>query len=307
MEKHKNKIFLTICLAGLLFGCTSNSVTIKPTESEFNEIKVMTYNVLFSTSNEATVQVLRETGADIIGMQEISASRLGNLAQQLNYQQHSFSSAAGNGGANDTGILSRFPISRVLSNGVVVKVNPGLEVGVFTVHLPPYPYQPYDFRDGIITTATQAVASASATRLSKIQSVLDEIKELQNENIPIFLTGDFNEPSHLDWTVETASLNLHFGKIVEWPMSKIIYTAGFVDSYRTKFNNPSNYYGITWTTLESTNEVYDRIDMIYQTETPAFTLQDIRLVGGLGDSASITVVGYPSDHYAVEATYKLQQ
>lgn len=265
----------------------------------------MTYNVLFSTSNEATVQVLRETGADIIGMQEISASRLGNLAQQLNYKQHSFSSAAGNGGVNDTGILSRFPISRMLSNGVVLKVNPELDVAVFTVHLPPYPYQPYDFRDGKITTATQAIASASTTRLSKIQSVLDEIKELQKENIPIFLTGDFNEPSHLDWTSETASLNLHFGKVVEWPVSKIIYTAGFVDVYRSKFESAGNYYGVTWTTIENSNEVYDRIDMIYQTPTQKLTLQDVRLVGGPGDSASITVEGYPSDHYAVIAYYKL--
>jgi exonuclease III len=290
---------------GFFLSCSTHSPTTQPEESEFNELKIMTYNVLYSSPNETTLQVLRETDADIIGLQEISATRLGDLAQRLHYQQYSFSSAAGNQGSNDTGVLCRFPISRALSNGVVVRVNPSLEVAVFTVHLPPYPYQPYDFRDGKITTATQAIASAVATRLSKIQSVLDEIKEMQNNNIPVFLTGDFNEPSHLDWTSETASLNLHFGKAVEWPVSKIIYTAGFIDAYRTKFENPANFYGITWTTIENANEVYDRIDMIYQTETQEMTLQEVRLVGGPGDSAGITVQGYPSDHYAVIAYYKL--
>jgi len=293
-------IFICISLA-----CSENDTIKESPEEEFKEIKVMTYNILYSTSNENTLKVLRETAADIIGLQEISTTRLIGLGQQLKYHYYSFPKTAANMSDEDTGILSRFPITQFLTNGVVVKVNPALSVAIFTVHLSPYPYEPYDFRDGIITTAEQAIASASATRLPEIQPVLAEISELQKESVPVFLTGDFNEPSLLDWTSTTAGNNMHFGKVVEWPVSKSIVESGLTDVYRSKFTNPANFPGNTWTTIQSAEEIYDRIDIIYQTNETTFTLKDIRLVGGEGDSAGITVEGYASDHYAVIATYTL--
>jgi exonuclease III len=307
-EMRKSSRCVVICV--LLFQLTACNKHHEPAPqpvSDYSQVSIMTYNGLYSTSNEQTLHVLRETGADIIGMQETSVSRLMYLAQALHYHYYSFPKSSANLNGQDTGILTRFPISRFLDNGVVVNVNPSLQVAVFTVHLSPYPYQPYDFRDGKITTSAQAVSSAAAQRLPEIQPVLDEVGTLQNEGIPVFLTGDFNEPSHLDWTAETAGKNLHFGKIVEWPVSKAIYQTKFTDVYRSQFPNPANFPGNTWTTLEGANEVYDRIDMIYQTEDQHMTLNDVRLVGGEDDYAGVTVKGYASDHYAVIATYKLKQ
>ena len=43
---------------------------------------------------------------------------------------------------------------------------------------------------------------------------------------PVFLTGDFNEPSHLDWTQAAANAGLHFGKKVDWPTSHAVVNAG---------------------------------------------------------------------------------
>lgn len=290
----------------IFFACSDSNKIEPPPEEEFNEIKVMTYNILYSTSNENTLKVLQETDADIIGLQEISTARIIELAQKLKYHYYSFPKTTANMSDDDTGILTRFPITQFHNDGVTVKVNPGLEVAIFTVHLSPYPYEPYDFRDGIITTAQQAVASASATRLGEIQPVVAKINELKNDNIPLFLTGDFNEPSLLDWTTTTAGNNMHFGKVVEWPVSKLIVESGLTDVYRSEFASPANFPGNTWTTIESANEIYDRIDIIYQTEETRFTLKDIRLVGGQGDAAGVTVEGYASDHYAVIATYTLK-
>ena len=266
----------------------------------------MTYNVLFSTSNEATLEVLTQTGADIVGLQEASSSRLAALASKLGYHYHSFPKTSGNLSNQDTGILSRFPIISVSQNGVVLKINADLEVAVFTVHLLPYPYEPYDFRDGLISTAEQAIASATSNRLPGFQPVLDEIADAMNEGYPVFFTGDFNEPSWLDWTQETAEKQMHFGKVVEWPVSKSIALAGLIDAYRSQFSNPSNFPGNTWTTVQAENEVYDRIDIIYHSVTDKMTLTDIRTVGGPDDSAGITVTNYPSDHYGVVATYVLK-
>ena len=289
----------------LLIGCNDDKPYHVEEEEEFDEIKVMTFNVLYSTSNEATLQVLLEADADIIGLQEISTARLMELAQQLHYHSHSFPKSEGNLSNQDTGILSRFPFTRYSNNGVVVRVNPQLELAVFTVHLAPYPYQPYDFRDGLIDTADEAVEAASATRSQSVGSVLEEVQEITSDGTAVFLTGDFNEPSHLDWTYETAANNLHFGKIVEWPVSKAITQSGFIDTYRSKFSNPADSPGITWTTFESEDEVYDRIDMIYHTSSSEYEIKNVSLVGGSADNAEIRVPEYSSDHYAVVATYKL--
>lgn len=295
-------IFFTF-VGWLITGCGHKQEVAPAPAAEFNEIKIMTYNVLFSTSNEETLDVLKQTGADIIGVQEASPARLIDLAQNLNYKFHSFSKTSGNLSDQDTGILSRFPISGFFDNGVIIKVNPGLDIAVFTVHLSPYPYEPYDFRDGVITTPQQAVSSASGTRLPEIGPVLDEIDDAKTSGIPVFLTGDFNEPSLLDWNALTSAH--HFDKVVEWPVSKAITQSGLIDVYRAQFPNPANFPGNTWTTIESANEVYDRIDIIYQTDNARVNLSDIRLVGGVGDAAGITVTNYPSDHYAVIATYSL--
>lgn len=301
------RLIIPAALALVSVSCSNHSADPAKEEQEFNEIKVMSYNILYSTSNDQTLETLRETDADVIGLQEISTQRIIELAQSLHYKFYSIPKSSANFSDNDTGILSRFPITRFLPDGVVVKVNPSLEVAFFTVHLSPYPYEPYDFRDGVITTPQQAIVSASTTRLPEIDPVLDQIEDMQDEGIPVFLTGDFNEPSHLDWTETTAGKNLHFGKVVEWPVSKAVVETGLKDVYRTKFDNAANFPGNTWTTIESDDEVYDRIDIIYQTEQSNVTLTDIRLVGGKGDAAGITVDDYASDHYAVIATYKLSQ
>lgn len=300
----KNHRLSWMVIMFVLIGCNDDKLS-NVEEEEFDEIKVMTFNILYSTSNEATLKALLEADADIIGVQEISTTRLMELAQQLHYHFHSFPKSKGNLNDQDTGVLSRFPFTRYSENGVVVRVNPKLEVGMFTVHLAPYPYQPYDFRDGVIHTAGEAVESATQTRVPSIESVLAEVAEVTADGIPVFLTGDFNEPSFLDWTAETSASNLHFGKIVEWPVSKAITKSGFVDTYRSKFSNPADFPGITWTTMETENEVYDRIDMIYHTFDAKYQLIDVRTVGGPDDTAGIIVPEYESDHYAVVATYKL--
>ena len=265
----------------------------------------MSFNVFYSTTHQSTTTTIRESGADIIGLQEISVARMTEVAQQLGYFYHSFGKTSANLSNQDTGILSRFKIVQVYSNGVVVQVNKNLQVAIFTCHLSPYPYQPYDFRDGKISTPSQAVASASF-RLDEIDPMLDELEEARAKNIPVFITGDFNEPSHLDWTIETANTGLHFGKAVAWPVSSAIVLDDWVDVWRLKMTSPLNFPGITWTPFESANEVYDRIDIIYQNQTPLLTLSDIRSVAGMQTAAGIKVSGYESDHYAVIATYEIK-
>ena len=269
-----------------------------------SEIRIMSYNILYSSSQEGTLKVIRESKADVIGLQEISHERLSDLARDLDFSFHAFPKTTANGSDQDTGILSRFPIVRTLTNGVVARINDSLEVAVFTVHLSPYPYGPYDFRDGKLSSSEEAVASAAAKRLPEIEPVLKEMKAVITDGIPVVLTGDFNEPSHLDWTTATSLHGLHFGKVVEWPVSKAIADAGLHDAYRERYNDPVAFPGYTWTTLDGEDEVYDRIDFIYHVPHSDFRLQDVLLVGGPINDADIVIGEFPSDHFGVMGVYQ---
>ena len=67
-----------------LVQCGDDRVKPAPPEA-FDEIKVMTYNILFNTSNEFTLEVLRETGADIIGLLEASPQRIAELGRKTGF------------------------------------------------------------------------------------------------------------------------------------------------------------------------------------------------------------------------------
>lgn len=295
---------ITTLLLGVLFigfscACKKEDIPDGP-----KEVKIMTFNVLYNTSFQSSVDVIKEVEADIIGLQEASYNRVYTIVTKLNYYYHQFSKTPANRSGEDTGILSKFPIIEAYDDGVLIEIKTGLKVAVFSVHLLPYPYEPYDFRDGIIETPEEAINSSTANRLPGILTVLSKIDLLLNEEIPVFLTGDFNEPSHQDWTTEAASH--HFGKVVSWPVSSRIEETGLTDAYRSYYPDEIAHPGITWTTFETANEVYDRIDYIYHDTNNAFNLKKIELVGGTGDTAEIIINDYASDHYAVVATYEIE-
>ncbi len=80
---------------------------------------------------------------------------------------------------------------------------------------------------------------------------------------PIILLGDFNEPSHLDWTVEYALygadrwVNNHSDTPlrfdIEWRGSKTLSKSGMVDAFREIYPDPVSMQGNTWTPPYSNN------------------------------------------------------
>jgi endonuclease/exonuclease/phosphatase family metal-dependent hydrolase len=173
---------------------------------------------------------------------------------------------------------------------------------VANVHLTPYPYEPYELRDGKIGP-DEAVAQARYTRFPQIQPVLERLDEPLQRGSPVVLMGDFNEPSHLDWTADAAAAGLHLGMEVDWPTSQEIMRHGFQDAYRAVHPDEVARPGPTWTTLQGDpNEVHDRIDMIYVAGADV-DIVDAYTVGlRNAPPTDVSVAGYPSDHRAVVAT-----
>jgi len=265
----------------------------------------MSYNVLYATPDAATIRAIAADNPDLVGLQEVSAPRLRRIAQELGYYYHHHGEHEASG-ANDTGLLSRYPISIVTRYGAVIYLTVNDPIYVANVHLEPYPYEPDELRDGTITLE-EAVAQARFTRFPQLQPVLDRLDEPLERGAPVFLMGDFNEPSHLDWTDEAADAGLHMGMTVPWPTSQEALRHGFRDAFRVAHPDPVRRPGETWTTLQNDpKEVHDRIDMVYVAGQAVRVVEAYTV--GLRDAAPTdrAVPGYPSDHRAVVATVVLE-
>jgi endonuclease/exonuclease/phosphatase family metal-dependent hydrolase len=140
----------------------------------------------------------------------------------------------------------------------------------------------------------------------------------------VILTGDFNEPSHLDWTQKAARKGLDrwvknptatpLRFKIEWKGSKLLARLGLRDAYRTVFPDEVAKPGITWTPpypkgvpgrRAYEDQVLDRIDMIYFAG-PGLKAVDAAVIGESAKTCEIAHKGpWPSDHRAVTATFSL--
>jgi endonuclease/exonuclease/phosphatase family metal-dependent hydrolase len=206
-------------------------------------------------------------------------------------------------------LISRFPLlDPPGANGTyaLVEVAPGRFVAISNVHLPSDPYGPYWVRDGEPRSAVLALERS--TRLPAIQRQLDVLPGLAASGVPVFLTGDFNSPSHLDWTPAVAAVRDQVRYPVDWPVSAALAGAGFRDSYREVHPDPVAVPGFTWTppgTLESVpDEVYDRIDWVL-VQGPAETLGTALVGEPGGPDVDVEHDPYPTDHRGVVSTFRV--
>jgi endonuclease/exonuclease/phosphatase family metal-dependent hydrolase len=243
------------------------------------------------------LSTIEAADADIVGLQEGTANEC-VLADMLDW----FCEPR-------LQLISRFPlIDPPGANGVyaLAEVTPGRFVAISNVHLPSDPYGPYWVRDGEPRSAVLALERS--TRLPAIQRQLNVLPDLAAGGVPVFLTGDFNSPSHLDWTPAVDAVREQVRYPVVWPVSEALAGAGFRDSYREVHPDPVAVPGFTWTppgTLESVpDEVYDRIDWVL-VQGPAETL-GTKLVGEPGGpDVDVAHDPYPTDHRGVVSTFRV--
>ena len=62
---------------------------------------------------------------------------------------------------------------------------------------------------------------------------------------PVIVTGDFNSPSHLDYTKAAIGLRPALIDEVPWPVSQRMLAAGFTDSFRAAHPDPVARPGLT--------------------------------------------------------------
>ena len=270
------------------------------------EIKVMTYNIWVGGTRHQplsqTVEAIRASGADIVGIQE-PGSNLDDIANALGWNYSSQSA-----------IISRFPILEEWDvqgarwGGTRIQTPDDEILYVYNTHLTAYPYGPYEIRDKNATTQAEIdQVEINSGRVPEVKRMLADIQTRVSRNARVVFTGDFNAPSHLDWTKDTAKRT--FGISVAWPVSTGVKGAGFVDTYRFLNPSPIRKPGFTWSPGYpvpniADDDVMDRIDFVYskgQGLTPVLS----QIVAETGPITDIAVDPWPSDHRAVVTTFRL--
>jgi endonuclease/exonuclease/phosphatase family metal-dependent hydrolase len=303
----------------LWLGCLAAWQVAAPLAGHAAEtLRVMSFNIWVGGDAgkqplSQTMEVVRAAKADIIGLQETGGYKKAGdsaapdngrkLAQMLGW--HYFDQG------ERTGVLSRFPIVTNTPRkwGVTIRLPSGREVRMFNAHLMHAPYQPYQlvgipYANGrFIKTASEAVDEARKARGAQVERMLSELKPALAGNQPVFLTGDFNEPSHQDWTKRAAEA----GKCpiaVEYPSVLAVTSSGMRDAFRTAHPDEVARPGWTWTPTtkpDDPKDRHDRIDFAF-VAGPGVTVKDCAVVGEDRQFADIVVQPYPSDHRAVVAT-----
>jgi exodeoxyribonuclease III len=310
-----------ITAIGMLLAVAPAFVTTLHAENEKpgkeSTVRVMSYNIyrggeMHGQKLSQTAKVIQEAKADIVGVQEPRSPKgftTEKLASLLGWN-HSANIRKGI-------ILTPYEIVENLDGGIKVKLPTGQEAYVFSLHLPSNPYQPYQLLSiqptwhkhkdtPFIKTEAEAMEAAQKARGGEVSALLNQIRNLPDNEAPVFVVGDFNEPSHLDWTEAAAKSGRHPIKVA-YPNSQAMIKAGFTDSYRTIYPDEMKNPGFTWSPaykFDDPETHHDRIDFVYF-KGKGIKVTAAKIVGESKENADIVIAPYPSDHRAVVATFTL--
>jgi len=155
-------------------------------------------------------------------------------------------------------------------------------------------------------------------RMEAIQAFIKSAQGWRKQELPIVLCGDFNEGSHQDWTERSKNTFGHYGVAIEWPCTKLLTDAGFVDSWRALHPDEVKSPGFTWpapvpekktTSWANKSDERDRIDFVFAIGLkatgawiagPKKTIsRDEPTPDPDADSILLDDLPWPSDHKAV--------
>ena len=274
-----------------------------------NTLKVLSWNIWHggvengeTLGRQRVIDVIKASTADVVLMVETyGAAKI--IAEQLGFEFYTL------GEKDNLAIFSRYPIierypskfKSFFSIGAKIKMPNNAEVVVWDVWLR---YALPDY--------TMEINNPNYTELDMINGDLNyPVKDIDSilkqdlafyvtdKKTPIIFGGDFNSCSHLDWTTETAKAGLHYNKVVDFPVSKIMMNHDYKDSYREIHPNPVSHIGKTWSPLYNYCEDF-RIDFIYY-KGPKVKPIDSRVINQHPNQNQM----FPSDHAGVLSTFEI--
>eukprot|EP00928_Gymnodinium_smaydae_P010599 TRINITY_DN13996_c0_g2_i1.p1 TRINITY_DN13996_c0_g2~~TRINITY_DN13996_c0_g2_i1.p1 ORF type:complete len:527 (-),score=55.60 TRINITY_DN13996_c0_g2_i1:77-1606(-) len=274
------------------------------------QLKVLQFNIWqegtqVSNGLEKIADVIAAADVDVVALSEVrnyaGADFHERVKAALAERGHIFHGMFVHEGANDVGLLSRYPIERaepvskmptdVSSKVVAYHLRVPNPICIVSAHLGWRNYVvnlPRGYGDGsvyslfrfgklfrgpITDPAILCKIDAQSNRVTALQDFITYAKAL-DAHTPVILAGDLNECSHLDWIEETKDLYGHNGCVIPWLNSQTLQGHGFVDSWRELYPSPVTHPGTTWPSEACGHEApqpswcadaneCDRIDFVY--------------------------------------------
>ncbi|CAD5225327.1 unnamed protein product [Bursaphelenchus okinawaensis] len=308
----------------LLFYLTSPSSTVNQLSDveafKGPKLRFMSFNLWFtghmvSNGLEKVAKHIKRVDPDIVALQEVqTVYELDELMDLLGPGWYgSFRGwAQSPGQAIVSKHLLNFTNSFQLQAGFGIELIPVnmSKVRVVDMHLNAKSFGSYAANNKMVTEMEQILAG-EADRVEQIKELLahETFKQwdAESETVPILVAGDFNSASHLDWMENRKEE--HGGWVVEWPTTKILMNAGFLDSYSEKHPDPIKKPGHSWSIIQKNAfawnftipEPQDRIDFIFF-KSNYLAVKDSYLYGGDEPQKiwpNYQENDYPSDHYAM--------
>lgn len=341
----RNFLFLTLIL---LTGISCNR---KPER----EIKMLQFNIWQEGTSvpggyESMIEEIAFVNPDFVMLSETrnyNDTRLcDRMVESLRAKGQTYYSFK----SKDSGLLSKYPIEDSVTifpekddHGSMYRLTTtlpqGRKVSVYTTHLDYMNCAYYRIRgyDG----STWAELPEPDTDLESIMT--DNVSSQRDDAIRLFIAdaanqiaaghlvfigGDFNEPSHLDWIEATRDSADHHGMVVPWTVTTLLEEAGYADAYRVRYPDPVNYPGYTypadcpgakmsqllWAPKADERE---RIDYIFYYPDASLQLKDAVIFGPKGsvcrgerivETSNDPFVlpstdNWPSDHKALLVTF----
>jgi exodeoxyribonuclease III len=307
------KMFLTALMI-LLVSCSYRGSPKKQMIPDDHLIGILSFNLWEGGEKnnqplDYSSEVIRISEAGIVGLQEIfsynpdgsiKSNNAKSLAQMLGW--NSFVQGS-------SGIITHYPMVDSTENrlGVKLQVREDGFLWFFNCHFNHMPYQPYQLAKKpygdfpFISSEAEAITFAILARGEEVEKYISEIKMVMAEGWPVVLTGDFNEPSFLDWTLKAVEKNLCPIK-VDWPSTRAFYDIGMTDAFRAVYPDETTHRGETWSSIDPPGEIHDRIDFILYAGNQLNAI-DAQTIGFDDGKSYIGMENYPSDHRAVSIRF----
>jgi endonuclease/exonuclease/phosphatase family metal-dependent hydrolase len=315
----------------------------KPTVTNPVTLRLMTFNLWNSGENvkdgmQKIVNHILEVNPDIAALEEIESTEiLYNITTMLGPP---WIGTCNEQGYPDTAIITRHKFMTIndstadhlWQNGatrskiqMIVSGGQQVIVNFWALHLAWETYGPYAACNKAVTETIQIesaeayLGGSSPGRIQNAHAIVSDPYFQQNlaeaDREPMFVLGDMNTPSHLDWTSDLKAK--HCGWEFLWPATKIFYMAGLTDAYRTVNPDPGTMPGNTWSTVTPYTdgwqgmipEPQDRIDMIHYKSTQWVPVDAQVYVGAepIIPKPNYQQNDWPSDHASVYADFQLKQ
>ena len=291
---------LTLTIALFILGMLLTTPAAKAHgNGDPQELRVMTWNIWHGGREDGkqvgpqrVVDVIRDSGADIVAMQETYGSgEIISDALAFHFQPR----------GTNVSIHSRYPILEDISvfeefkcAGALIEVPNQQPIAFYSIWLP-YDTEIWEVgtRDSSDIAAMQQACHSSATDLKAIWTAIEQrLSDPKYENVSIVIAGDFNSMSHLDYS---AVAREQHGAVVDWQTSHVLMEAGFRDSFRELHPVICRSKDRTWTPRFLDQE-QDRIDFIY------YRSVDLR-----ADESKVIAEHaqkFPSDHAALLTVFR---